>query len=55
MSSRELRAKLRETENILKASRDRVREKEEKINKLSDKLILDQLRLLGERRHTPAS
>ncbi|WP_334470168.1 DUF3102 domain-containing protein [Arsenophonus sp. PmNCSU2021_1] len=48
MSVRELRAKLRETEKMLEASRDRVREKEEKINKLSDKLILDQPRPSGE-------
>ncbi|MDR5615366.1 MAG: hypothetical protein RAM38_14480, partial [Arsenophonus sp.] len=48
MSVRELKAKLRETEKMLEASRDRVREKEEKINKLSDKLILDQHRPSGE-------
>ncbi|MGX8941957.1 DUF3102 domain-containing protein [Symbiopectobacterium sp. Eva_TO] len=48
MSVRELRAKLRETETMLEASRDRVREKEEKINKLSDKLMLDQPRPSGE-------
>ncbi|PAV10385.1 hypothetical protein CBG25_02225 [Arsenophonus sp. ENCA] len=46
MSVRELKAKLRETEKMLEASHDRVREKEEKINKLSDKLILDQPRPL---------
>ncbi|MDR5613701.1 MAG: hypothetical protein RAM38_04910, partial [Arsenophonus sp.] len=48
MSVRELRAKLRATEKMLEASRDRVREKEEKINQLSDKLILDQPQPSGE-------
>ncbi|BAN95448.1 hypothetical protein E05_06820 [Plautia stali symbiont] len=48
MSVRELRAKLRETEESLKASRRLVNEKDQKFNELSEKRLLDQHRPLGE-------
>ncbi|MFT8212319.1 MAG: DUF3102 domain-containing protein, partial [Symbiopectobacterium sp.] len=48
MSSRELRAKLRDTEKSLEASRRLANEKDQKINELSEKRLLDQHRPLGE-------
>ncbi len=48
MSSRELRAKLRDTEKSLEASRRLASEKDQKINELSEKRLLDQHRPLGE-------
>ncbi|BGI52595.1 MAG: DUF3102 domain-containing protein [Candidatus Hamiltonella defensa (Ceratovacuna japonica)] len=48
MSVRELKAKLRETEESLKASRRLANEKDQKINELSEKRLLDQHRPLGE-------
>ncbi|WP_406850662.1 hypothetical protein WH390_02615 [Candidatus Arsenophonus nilaparvatae] len=49
MSVRELRAKLRETEKSLEASRRLANEKDQKINELSEKRLIDQHRPLGKR------
>jgi hypothetical protein len=48
MSVRELKAKLRDTEKSLKASRRLVNEKDQKINELSEKRLIDQHRPLGD-------
>ncbi|BAN99788.1 hypothetical protein E05_50220 [Plautia stali symbiont] len=48
MSVRELRAKLRDTEKSLEASRRLANEKDQKINELSEKRLLNQHRPLGE-------
>ncbi|WP_406707050.1 DUF3102 domain-containing protein, partial [Sodalis sp.] len=48
MSVRELKAKLRDTEKSLEASRRLASEKDQKINELSEKRLLDQHRPSGE-------
>ncbi|WP_334469234.1 DUF3102 domain-containing protein [Arsenophonus sp. PmNCSU2021_1] len=48
MSVRELKAKLRKTEKSLEASRRLANEKDQKINELSEKRLLNQHRPLGE-------
>ncbi|PAV03356.1 hypothetical protein CBG25_08090 [Arsenophonus sp. ENCA] len=48
MSVRELKAKLRDTEKSLKASRRLANEKDQKINELSEKRLIDQYRPLGD-------
>ncbi|MBG6240421.1 MAG: DUF3102 domain-containing protein [Candidatus Symbiopectobacterium sp. Clec_Harlan] len=48
MSVRELKAKLRETRDSLEASRRLANEKDQKINELSEKRLLNQHRPLGE-------